>query len=433
MVSLLGPERHSFSVPIDPARERFEIEGLYAGTWHVGLDLLIREDNGTSMTSGPRAELVVASGETETLRLGFEPFYTLSGTALLEDGRIPRVRRLLLTDALRNELKVREVIIADDGSFLFEKLATGSYDLVLSNYPEHVPDKNYFPFSHPNRRSVIIEDQDVTTILHFKALGNIFGRIVADRGDLEIALWENGHITKKYPVTPTGRFTIPEPGPGEHTLMLLGFLEGDPLHLLDVVVPDDGSDVDLGELYPESYATLHVTLAGGASLDSVHMWSMKPPRAGYDERDHYSRYTLLPGHDKTVRIPSGPMRFGLAPGPAGYRADPSVLAVPGETAEVTIALLPVTRLTVGNGAGQQPTRVTVTAADGTRYIAEGPIGARPIPDGSPQVWMGMVAAYFESLPAGTYAVSAEWPDTSFAREVTLIPGKPALLTETQTQ
>jgi len=423
-VSLTHQSGHKLERPLLDAERLFEVDGLYEGTWTV---LLIERGNGF-MRTGPFLAIDLDPGETGHLRFGFEALYSVSGKAMYEDGRPAAGKRMVVS---RIEDILRSTIVGDDGAYRFDNLPAGRYQILLSDHPADMKTAYDVPRKHPNLRRLDIGEEDVARDFRFQPVGDVTGRIVADDySSLSVALRAPDARFNTIGLEADGRFRIPEPGNGAHTLLLSGFLEGDFLHLTSFTMPEDGSDLDLGVLEPEGYAFLEVSRLSQVPLGTIEMFSL-PSHIPFMGQPNGAMTYDLPPTPKTMRIPAGPRRFAIVLGPKGYRALPSVIETdlqPGQTALVAMDVQPITRLVVRADKVIRPKRVVLTGEDGTTYIAAEPFQRnRPEPDGSPQVWMGFFAAFFECLPEGLYRLEATSRENRLEKEVDLVKGKPLLI------
>ncbi|MDJ0838112.1 MAG: carboxypeptidase-like regulatory domain-containing protein, partial [Acidobacteriota bacterium] len=123
-IRIYGGSRYSDNTPLEPNRETYEFKALSAGEYTVYMNATGKDQVDTGK------QVSLAEGETATVELGFDPTYTISGKAFVAGMPAAGYGLLLAVPGDESRFSRRLVPVADDGSFTFKQVKSGTYHLV---------------------------------------------------------------------------------------------------------------------------------------------------------------------------------------------------------------------------------------------------------------------------------------------------------------
>ncbi len=233
-----------------PEENPFVLEGLGAGDYKFSL---ATSEGGYKIRE--REDVTLEEGETAEIEWGFDAAFQISGTALVNEA--PAAGHSLVL-ALKEDHTWQIAAAGDEGSFIFENVKAGSYSLLLVGKGE--TRLTSMVNTHPDQQNIEVDNADVSGVYRFRKMGAVFGSLKVNR-------WRNIYLRGAYDgksyrrtleVSGIGPFRFMSIPPGTYSLHGSLDMGGDDLLVPDFVVPEDGSDVDLGELGEEGVGTLEL-------------------------------------------------------------------------------------------------------------------------------------------------------------------------------
>lgn len=320
-----------------------------------------------------KMEVHLEEGASETLLFKADDFLSLTGLAMVGESPAAYRELHLRYKKDRQGLFIRPMtyiraITDGNGRFQFEQLKSGHYELGL--VPRHqVKTQQFFwdRVSKENRIEFHLEE-DLDETFSFHKFSTLSGRLV--NGEKVHTVWlENRGDSQALAqpmavVAPNQQFRLVDIAPGiYHLYAIEGKNHNSRVILKDLVVPNDGADLDLGEIDVEPDARLRITVST-TTTDVVYeqlrfaIFSAEGPLLkGLNNPSHRFFWKQQDQPHEVSRLPPGRYRLASlnahsawvpAPLISRFEIKPDV-----EQTEVSIWLQPTTLLVVANSAGRK--------------------------------------------------------------------------------
>ncbi|MDJ0840229.1 MAG: carboxypeptidase-like regulatory domain-containing protein [Acidobacteriota bacterium] len=443
-----GSERIRENKRLSSSDDQYTFENLTPGNYQ----LILR--TGESGGEGKPAQIsipdiVLASGDSLTYDLGFDLSHRVSGLVQLNGAPMAYGTIFLATGDLRGMTQTRT---AEDGSFAFDEVAPGTYDLIAFRGTVSAgPDLNSLVRTHPNRKTVVVESEDLNEILQFTMFGNLTGQIVPPpRADWEMMLngrQEDGsRFSRRIEPGGDGAVVFEAIPPGVYQLRYKARYDDDVLAkpLIDKIeMPVEGTDVDLGPLTLDAGTGDLVILLQGPEPPAHPGFSIQVYPAGVavnrtDERLARGRVWPEAGRLNMAEIPAGPVQVLAVFGFGGWVTKPEVIEteiISGESTEVTATMTPITDVALESGDPEIPwTQISFTRGEET--LNPEPVNNVGSPPNREGLWLrydsGEVRA--RGLAEGDWQVTiSDEQGRTWQGTVQLLAGQPVRLTITLDQ
>jgi len=327
---------------------RFVFEGLSPGFYSVQLEKgRVLKSRDEVLASRTLEEL--AAGEEAVVDFGPENVFRVAGQALINERPMSVGEVFLFKEGGRRSNHPTFSVKTDsEGRFVFKTVAAGVYDLVAFNGRLGQFQTRRLDL-HPHRETLDVQ-RDIDRVFRFSKLGSMSGRLVPPPPEsISVSAQEPDRGAYYRARTDSdGVFNLSQTPPGEYRLSG-SYKKTDRLLLDGVIMPPDGSDVDLGDIpFELGDGNLRIVLEDAASealtLAAATVVDAGPEGSGVivSDRPFLSEPSML-------------LR-GLQPGSVrclvsafGYRSRPGnreVAIVDGQTAEAVFQLTPVTVLSL---------------------------------------------------------------------------------------
>ena len=278
-ITLSSTFKRAETISLAPGQTSFRIEKLVPGRYAVHFSaapgtLLKRGD--PSPIVPDRKEVQIQPGSTETIQIGFSDRLRMGGRIFL-DGQPMGDTQIMIQ---QKSLPQRHFFTNSDGNGDFEiyPLAPGTYEIMANG---GIGD---MVFGTRNREKVELEADRTDLAIYFYSMGSVYGRVVTEPAGASLTMeitYKSGDkefsTNRKWAaVQEGGHFQFDNVPGGEFNLTLKEVGTPPALLLLHQVMPDDGSDLDLGDLGGES-GDLLITLTGDEnSRYLTHSFYNKP-------------------------------------------------------------------------------------------------------------------------------------------------------------
>lgn len=344
----------------DGVKER-EFSDLRPGKYFVGL--YSRVTKGRVATTLVQKEIDLQEGETVHVVLG-EETYKIAGTAMIQG--MPAAKRkiaLKRISGLHGELAFSqdhpEVITDELGRFQFENLQPGEFKLMLFSRQRtwHQSFLSVSTVDSINAHSIALRDRDIEDVYEFHPGSIVRGSLASGSGISGVILSSHPSLANHgYQAVLQGdrRFEFLDIEPGTYSLHAMEGASGQVRLLLqNIVIPEDGSVVDLGEVDGELTGDLRLILdpswiPEGLSQLQFTLFSLDDPLTSVN-------FETMARHAwNNIREPrlfeglaEGNYRLVLIEVMGGYITDPKNPAFEikaGETTDLIIRLKPITSM-----------------------------------------------------------------------------------------
>lgn len=217
-----------------------------------------------------RKRVTLEEGETAEVLFEDEGNRKLSGIAMI-DGQPAGARQLYLNKNLRSSNLLmfggRTVSTDDVGRFEFEDVPPQAYDLVLLPRQGRWEKRGstMFVMGSGNNIRVTVDEEDIDQTFSFEKHSLVKGVIKSRKSIGSLILSKHPSQIERFPyqaaLTPDNRFQFLDIEPGVYSLHVL---DQQPVRtrliLRDILIPDDGSSVDLGEVDAEPNGSLKLIM-----------------------------------------------------------------------------------------------------------------------------------------------------------------------------
>ena len=235
------------TIALEPDQDEYEINGLPQG--EVNISLLGNGESGAEILENETVPLV--EGQSHQLDFGDQELFRVEGYAFYGgDAMVGGVLFLLQGNSWQ------KTTTSSNGYFLFEEVENGDYQLVASwvPNPEELGQATLLS-SFPNRHGIQVVDQNINDHFVFQSMGTLYGH-VPPQGSwhvlLEGVMDEGGQHFRSQPPDEKGFFSFPNLPAGIYRIGR--YPNGHPADYevlaSQIVMPRDGSDLDLGLLTP---------------------------------------------------------------------------------------------------------------------------------------------------------------------------------------
>jgi len=202
-------------------------------------------------------------GETLTLEWGFTRGFRVSGIALA--GGEPLNQQMLVLRTEDRGLPGQRALTDQNGNFELERVKPGRYHLAL------IPGSDYYTGSAAKNNRVTIEvvDSDIEGTFELGRHGSLYGRIgMFDFQSLQLSGRVDGKpFMRTLSVSPGTPFRFEQVPPGTYNLgSQTNFTDLD-LLVSDIVMPEDGSDLDLGLIEPKPKGSVRLLFRSDEEID----------------------------------------------------------------------------------------------------------------------------------------------------------------------
>jgi len=351
------------------AAASFEWRELPVGQYQVKL-----EESGSAGNRGVLATRTVDSlsaGETAVVDFGPEDLYRVAGQVFINQMPMTVGEVFLIEPGQPAWLKpALEAKTDGDGRFVFKRVKAGVYDLVAFTGRASRSFGRMQMQTHPNRETIDVQ-QDIDRPFHFTKIGSMLGRLTpppAERvfiSGLNLTAGEGGYYATN---DDTGAFRLDKTPPGEYRLVAT-YKSVQRVLLDNVVMPPDGSDLDLGDIpFELGDGHLRILIHGIETQDvgraEAFLWD-----TGGDGLMARRRFD---GSATALFEDLYPGRVRCQVRANGYRSLPNdrqVNIIPGEVVEVVFDLEPIAELSFSLLDGTDAlAEVTMTRADNGAVI-----------------------------------------------------------------
>jgi len=292
--------------------------------------------------SESRRAFSLQEGEKRQLRMGFTETCSLAGKALI-GAQVLAQGWIYLVPEPDGYALARRTRTLKDGGFFFSELEPGNYILLARRQPLDENNEQLSRFS--NRISVVLPEHGLDQVFTFARFCNVQGRILGSAISEVALMGDNLFLAMMLtsPVGEHGSFHISDVPPGTFDLVTAP-QSGARVLIPDLVVLEDGVDIDLGDLNLAESGSLLVHVGDKPSTDTLTVFIK-------DESGHFLAGEAL--EDPSVgtlleELPAGPIQVALFAFESSWESliwlDAEVF--PGKVSQVVLDMAPVTRLMI---------------------------------------------------------------------------------------
>ena len=415
-VSITNIGRRSFANNTQVFEGQFEKERLSPGPYSVYLysaqELLARKD------------VTLMEGEMAHITFGDDEYFRVSGQITLE-GRV--VSEGSVTLVAVDSLAVIQSAVPDARGFVqFDRVVSGVYRLSYQRSGFKLkPSLQGSPDFYP----IQVEREDVVANWDFRANGRLSGRVVSSETELRLVLLNpGGRAVGDLHCDAEGFFSFAEISPDTYQIFV--FRDSTRVRLAEgILMPEDGSSLDLGELElpEESKLLLHFkgSIVSGSSLGFLYVHTAETPDdLLFRDPKLVSETFTIAEEVELEHLPEGPVKLALSCLDGSYRIEPAVSMVHLSAelpVELTVSLTAVTYLKIVNFLEPHFTGITLTHDETGASTVLMPGELKPQQEGA---LFQLNSAKVRGVAPGLYRVSIQLSDGSMLeREVTLLPGE----------
>jgi len=422
-----------------PEEQSFSFTKVHGGPIRVTLQAAEGDHQSTGGVPGvvpDETSFQLEPGASREIALGHEPKLRLAGHIFLD--QIPMANSLVIIIREKPPKRIYKTQTNADGYFTLYPLGKGTYQIMANGTRDDEI------FGARNRKTITLSQDSLDLHFDFGSMGNVLGRVPVS--------WESQALTLEidYPIAHQTQARslrnthVQQGGFFQFVRVPAGIfrIAVEPKHqpqvylVTDEIMPDDGSDLDLGDL--------------GDSASQISVSLLAPPEFHREKvslhltetlRGATSRYLAAQFSSETSPV----LLQGLSPGPylleasvlnLGFQVEPQKLPIEileSIDTEAQFELIPVTAILVRNGE--------TDSEDGfvrANLFQEATQRNWPVPFGedlSPQLFRSQEAQmilqkgslFAQSLPEGWWQLHLEnYTGLIVSRRFQLMKGKPIL-------
>ena len=332
---------------LGPGVDQYQLELLPMGKYTLSLIGQTETDRLSYLTE----DIELGRGEHRELNLGFEEQFDFAGRALVGGQPMAGAVLFLLDRPVELTASLQSVTADAAGRFLFEDCSPGSYDLVAFTVDPR-EQSNMFAFGwNPNRveidLSVPIPERDYSFAKQSKVTGRLAFR---ENGTIALSPASGDGLRTLMGTLINGFIKVVDVPPGVYQLTHYRSGGGRQILLPEVRVPEDGSDVDLGEIALQKTGNLNLHLKGTQPFGQMDFLVLGLDRDSDKVRVVFERFSSIDqGVIRLTDVPPGYMRivvlnqeFALESRSPGFDCQ----VVSEKTTDLTVEMLALTSLMV---------------------------------------------------------------------------------------
>jgi len=437
-ITLTNAFQPAQTIELEQGQSTFRIENLIPGRYSVHFKVgpsFQSEGRDFSPIVPDKKEVLLQPGATESIQIGFSDQFRMAGR--IHFNGQPMANTRFVVQKKGPSPRHFQAQTDANGEFDLHPLASGTYEIMANGRNEG------FVFGIRNRELIELETDRTELSLNFYSMGSVYGRVVTEPIGATI-LMEISYQTgakefatnlKRATVQAGGHFEFNNVPGGDFILTLMEIGKPNALLLPSHPMPDDGTDLDLGDIGGEA-GNLLITLTGyGDALHQTFSFYYRP----HDATNTIGRFLVQMSAQESPKqlhgLQSG--QFIIQPQQNfGFQITPSQKAVVIQKhAEATVhfSVKAETFLRIGTTPGDNRLEFSsvrlVEKATGKTW----PIPFR-VPSNTSQEAPPPIELYYQNhevlvrgIPAGIWQLTLQDQYGRIAmRQFRLVPGKPIL-------